>query len=123
MSQVDADRNLLFGILAVQMDFISRDDLIGAMNVWVLEKSKSLGQILLERESLTEDERMLLEAVVVKHLQKHGNDTEKSLAAVRAVISAPSELEQIADADLHESLSRGGTSWTGDGLPDPTRTF
>jgi eukaryotic-like serine/threonine-protein kinase len=38
------DRNLLFGILALQMDFISRDQLIAAMNAWVLDKSKSLGQ-------------------------------------------------------------------------------
>ena len=32
MSQAGADRNLLLGILALQMDFISRDDLIAAMS-------------------------------------------------------------------------------------------
>jgi hypothetical protein len=31
---MSADRNLLLGILALQMDFISRDALIQAMNVW-----------------------------------------------------------------------------------------
>jgi hypothetical protein len=31
-----ADRNLLFGILALQMDFIGRDALVQAMNAWVL---------------------------------------------------------------------------------------
>ena len=41
-----ADRNLLFGILALQMDFVSRDALIAAMNAWVLDKAKSLGAIL-----------------------------------------------------------------------------
>jgi hypothetical protein len=30
-SRAAADRNLLFGILALQMDFISRDALIAAM--------------------------------------------------------------------------------------------
>jgi hypothetical protein len=50
-----ADRNLLFGILALQMDFISRDDLIAAMNAWVLEKSKPLGQLLVERRALDAD--------------------------------------------------------------------
>ena len=35
-----ADRNLLFGILALQMDFIRRDDLIAAMHAWVLDKVK-----------------------------------------------------------------------------------
>ena len=38
--RVSTDRNLLFGILALQMDFISRDGLIGAMNAWVLQKDK-----------------------------------------------------------------------------------
>jgi hypothetical protein len=35
-----ADRNLLFGILALQMDFISLDALIAGMNAWVQENSK-----------------------------------------------------------------------------------
>ena len=35
MAQSAADRNLLFGILALQMDFITRDALIAAMNAWV----------------------------------------------------------------------------------------
>ena len=38
-----ADRNLLFGILALQMDFVGRDALIAAMNAWVLDKAKPLG--------------------------------------------------------------------------------
>jgi hypothetical protein len=41
-SRPGADRNLLFGILALQMDFIGRDALIAAMNAWVLDKSKPL---------------------------------------------------------------------------------
>ena len=36
MSQSHVDRNLLFGILALQMDFISREALVAAMNAWVL---------------------------------------------------------------------------------------
>ena len=48
MATASADRNLLFGILALQMDFISREALITAMNAWVLTKSKPLGQLRLE---------------------------------------------------------------------------
>ena len=46
-----ADRNLLFGILALQMDFIRRDHLIAAMHAWVLDKAKPLGEILLRTRS------------------------------------------------------------------------
>ena len=48
-----ADRNLLFGILAVQMDFVGRDALIAAMHAWILERSKPLGQILVEQQALS----------------------------------------------------------------------
>ena len=40
---MSADRGLLFGILALQMDFISRDALIAGLHAWVLNKAKSLG--------------------------------------------------------------------------------
>src|ERR1700722_892859 len=82
MASANGDRNLLFGILALQMDFIGRDALIAAMNAWVLEKSKTLGHILLEQEALAPDTHALLEALVQKHLALHGNDAEKSLATV-----------------------------------------
>jgi tetratricopeptide (TPR) repeat protein/tRNA A-37 threonylcarbamoyl transferase component Bud32 len=77
-----ADRNLLFGVLALQMDFVSRNALIRAMNAWVLDKSKPLGQILAEQGDLRDDARGLLEALVEKHLELHGGDPERSLAAV-----------------------------------------
>jgi hypothetical protein len=38
-----ADRNLLFGILALQMDFVSRDALIAAMHAWVLARTEPCG--------------------------------------------------------------------------------
>ena len=80
-----ADRNLLFGILALQMDFIGRDALIQAMHALVLDKAKPLGQILQEQGALAADSYQLLEALVQKHLTLHGNDAEKSLAAVSSV--------------------------------------
>src|SRR5438876_9121474 len=98
------DRNLLFGILALQMDFIRRDALITAMNSWVLDKKKPLGQILLDQKALTADTHTLLEALVQKHLALHGNDAERSLAAMSSVGPVRRELELIADADVQASL-------------------
>jgi uncharacterized protein (TIGR03067 family) len=65
---------LLFGILALQMDFISRDALIQAMNSWVLEKTKPLSQILLDHGALGKEPRMLLESLVAEHLKQHGDN-------------------------------------------------
>jgi hypothetical protein len=68
MAANDADRNLLFGVLALQLDSVTRDALIGAMNAWVLEKSKPLGRILVERNTLAADEHALVDALVCKHM-------------------------------------------------------
>ena len=46
MSDWSADRNLLFGVLALQMDFLTRDQLIEGMQAWVLEKAKPLEEVL-----------------------------------------------------------------------------
>src|SRR5262245_9518292 len=101
-----ADRNLLFGILALQMDFIGRDTLITAMNSWVLDKAKPLGQILLEQERLSAIRLQVLDALVSEHLKAHDNDPNKSLAAVSLLSPTRKDLQQIPDADLQDSLLR-----------------
>lgn len=69
MARVDADRNLLLGILAVQMDFISRDALFAAMNAWIIQKETPLGALLVERGDLAISRRDLLEAMVDEHVR------------------------------------------------------
>lgn len=43
MANQRADQNLLFGILALQMNFITRDALIEEMHAWILDKEKMIG--------------------------------------------------------------------------------
>src|SRR5260370_33682687 len=104
MAKSSDDRNLLFGILALQMDFVTREQLVAAMNAWVLAKEKPLGQILAERGALAADRRALLEALVAEHLKLHGNDPEKSLAAVSSAGAIKDALGQINDPGLQASL-------------------
>jgi serine/threonine protein kinase/tetratricopeptide (TPR) repeat protein len=100
-----SDRNLLFGILALQMDFICRDMLVEAMHAWVLDKSKPLGQILADRGALSSNRLLLLEALVEEHRKQHGGDPEKSLAALSSVGSLRKDLAEIVDPDLEASLA------------------
>jgi serine/threonine-protein kinase len=102
---MSTDRNLLFGILALQMDLVSRDALIQAMNAWVLEKSKPLGQILQEQGALSEADSALLEPLVERHLQLHGGDAERSLAAVSVSRSIQQALRSIPDEDIQASVA------------------
>jgi serine/threonine-protein kinase len=99
------DRNLLFGILALQMDFIDRDALVRAMNAWVLDKAKPLGGILREQGKLTAEHHALLEPLVDAHIRAHGNDPQRSLVALSSVSSVRRELSQVADPDVQISLA------------------
>src|SRR5262245_44738101 len=100
-----ADRNLLFGILALQMDFIRRDDLIAAMHAWILDKAKPLGQLLTEQGKLAPQARQALDVLVEQHLKLHDNDPQRSLAALATAGTACEALRSLDDPDLQASLA------------------
>src|SRR5713101_2523143 len=119
-----ADRNLLFGILALQMDFISKEALIAAMSAWVLAKSKPLGQILVEQSALAVDRQALLEALVQEHLKTHNHDAQNSLAAVSSAESIQEELRRISDPDVQASLNQySATRHSSGDSGELTRTY
>jgi serine/threonine-protein kinase len=99
-----SDRNLIFGILALQMDFIDQSALVAAMNAWVLTKTRTLGSILVERGLLSAEENALLERLLEKHLERHGDDVHQSLESVRLAAPTVSALARVADADLQASV-------------------
>jgi eukaryotic-like serine/threonine-protein kinase len=118
MAQGESDRNLLFGVLALQMDFITRDTLIAAMNAWVLEKDKPLGHILVERGDLDETELALLDPLVAKHVERHSGDPERSLESLTSVSWLRQDLQAVADPALHACVARLGAA--PDGPTDPS---
>jgi len=105
MPAPSADRNLLFGILALQMDFITRDQLVAAMNAWVLDKHLPLGQILVQQQALPQSKRDLLEPLVEQHIQDHAGDPQKSLAALSSASSIAEQLRAVPDTDVQQSLA------------------
>jgi tetratricopeptide (TPR) repeat protein/tRNA A-37 threonylcarbamoyl transferase component Bud32 len=100
----DAAQCLLFGLLALQNNFIDRETLLAAFNAWVADKSQSLGQILLDRGALSPARHSVLQVLVQEHLQQHGFDPERSLAHVTVVPSVRDDLEELRDFDLQASL-------------------
>src|SRR5262249_9049516 len=99
-------------VLALQMDFITRDALVEAMNAWLVQKHRALGEVLEERGVLAPADRGLLEPLVCRHIQQHGNDPAQSLAALRSLPTLRAALDPMgkADADLQQSLDRLGGS-------------
>jgi serine/threonine protein kinase len=116
-----ADRNLLFGVLALQMDFITQDALVNAMHSWVLNKDKPLGDILLSQGALAADDRNLLDALIRRHLEKHGNDAQKSLSVLNNASVVRQDLEEFADPELDASLAHIPATWGTQGSGTGTR--
>src|SRR6185436_5044151 len=104
MCGVNADRNLLFGILAFQNNFIDRQALLAAFDRWTTDKAMTLGQVLVSQGALASDVHALLEALVEKHVAQHHGDPHQSLAAVSSLGSIRHDLERIADVDVQASL-------------------
>ena len=82
----DTAVNLLFGLLALQNNFIDRDALVAAFNSWLAHRSRRLGEILEERGALSASRRTILDELVEEHLQLHGNAPEQSLAALENLV-------------------------------------
>jgi serine/threonine-protein kinase len=99
-----ADRNLLIGIIALQMDFISRDQLIAAMHASILSKASPLSRILLDQGALSDPRRALLDALVDEHIKLHAGDPQRSLAALSSIASVRHDLSRIPDQELQASL-------------------
>jgi eukaryotic-like serine/threonine-protein kinase len=105
MAPVDSDRNLLFGLLALQNGLIDQAQLVAAFQAWTLAKARPLAEHLVARGDLDADDRSAVEALVTRHLKKHGGSTERSLAAIQAGPSTRRSLQQVADPEIHASLA------------------
>ena len=63
-SSHDPDRDLLFGVLAVRLDFVGLDRLVTAVNSRAADSCRPLGEILVDQGDLTPDRRDVLDALV-----------------------------------------------------------
>ena len=120
-----ADRHLLLGLLALQNGIINQGQLVHAFQAWTLDKSKSLAEHLEVRGDLTISKRALLEALCEVHLDAHGGDVAKSLAAASAGKSTRESLARVGDPEIGATLGHVGSAHgsTGDGDIDRTASY
>jgi hypothetical protein len=119
----DPSRDLLFGLLALQNGLIDQGQLVAAFQAWTRDKARPLAGHLVHRGDIGPDDRAAVEALVARHLKKHG-DVERSLAAVPAGTATRERLAALADPDIEATLSHVGSgSAPADGDADRTRTY
>src|SRR5262245_26433544 len=112
MAAIDAERNLLFGMLALQNGLINQVQLVAAFQAWTLDKAGALADHLVARGDLDADDRSAVEALVARHLKKHGGDVQRSLAALPAGRSTREGLARLGDPDIEGTLARIGSAST-----------
>ncbi len=105
MAAVAADRDLLFGLLALQNGLINQVQLVAAFQAWTLEKARGLADHLVDRGDLDADDRSAVDALVSRHIKKHGGDVGRSLAALPTGRSTRESLGQVGDAEVEASLA------------------
>ena len=87
MPESSTDRQLLFGVLAYQLEFVDRSELISALSTWIDQKQVSVGELLVRRGAISAEDRDLLEPMVTRHVEKHGGRAEESLKSISSASS------------------------------------
>ena len=82
MDRSDADRNLLFGAIAIRVGFIGPGRLAEAWEAWATRPDGRLADVLCERGWLTSIERDDIERLLGRALARHGGDSKRALASV-----------------------------------------
>src|SRR6516225_9601630 len=108
MAAVAAERNLLFGLLALQIGLIDQGQLVAAFQAWTRDRARALADHLVGRGDLDSEDRSAVEALVARHLKKYGGDAEKSLAALPTGRSVRAELAGIGDPQIDASPAHVG---------------
>ena len=111
----DAPRDLLLGLLALQNGMVSHDQLVAAFAVWSAAAGRPFADLLAEQARLGPDEQALLAALVENHLKRHGNDPERSLAALDVQRSTRESLAAAGGPVVEATMDYVGSGSGSDG--------
>jgi serine/threonine-protein kinase len=120
----DAARDLLFGLLALQTGLINQAQLVAAFHAWTQARDRPMAEILAEQGAVATNCLTAVEALVIEHLRRHGNDPERSLAALGMGWSTRECLAHLGNPELDASLACVGSGSTEqESDPDRTATY
>ena len=104
MSDPLADRNLLFGVLALHSDLIDSEQFVEVCSAWAGRKDLSLAELLVVRGWITHEDRDAVEHLLSRNLRKHDGDAHASLGAVIDEL-ARMALSRVEDSEIRRSLA------------------
>ena len=124
---MDADRNLLFGALALQADVIDADQFIKICTLWTTRKQLPLGDLLIELGWITPIDKADVDRLIERKLKKHDGDPRAGLADVGDDLKR--SLAALQDVDINRSLcalpspDTPTTVATVDDIPRPSERY
>ncbi len=99
------ERNLLVGVLALQLEIVSRRELVSAFQAWLTNRSKPLEDLLLSRGAISKQQQELVAAMADKYVQLFAADLSQNLSKLSQFSSIASYLNDLNDADLDATLA------------------
>jgi eukaryotic-like serine/threonine-protein kinase len=78
---MDTERNLLFGVVALQSGAVDADRLAETCADWVSKPAQELADLFVDRGLVTDEQKTAIEQVVARELESHGGDSQATLAA------------------------------------------
>jgi serine/threonine protein kinase len=100
----DTDRNLLFGVLALQLELLNEGQFAQACSAWATRKDTPLADVIKGLGWLTDDDCREVERLLERKLKKHGGDAHRSLAEA-AGAAVRDALQTVGDEDVRKSVS------------------
>jgi tetratricopeptide (TPR) repeat protein/tRNA A-37 threonylcarbamoyl transferase component Bud32 len=116
-----AEKDLLFGLLALQNRLVNESQLVAGVRSWTLEKGRSLADHLVSRGGFDAADRAAVTALVERYLKKHEDDIERSLADLPMTSSARKTLAELGDPQVDATLTCAGSQLT-ERDPESTET-
>jgi len=101
---MNTDQNLLFGVLALQLEFIDARQFVEACSVWATRKEAGLGDVLLERGWIDAKAKQQVKELLDRKLRKHRGEARTVLGTL-ADAGLRNLLHQVEDRDVDETLS------------------
>lgn len=105
MSLKASDRNLLVGVLGLQLGLITESQLIEAMQKWVFRKSTSIELILEECGAIDASSRESLHEIAERHLKAHENDAIQVISTLGKATLVCGQMQDLNDPDVDATVS------------------
>src|SRR5262245_20031990 len=91
------DQQLLFGVLALQLELITVDQFVEVCTIWASKKDRPLPDLLFDRGWLQAQDRSDIERLLARKVAKHGGDVAASLRDVGNDTRVQMSLHSITD--------------------------